>query len=184
MHKNIFTYLICFTLVFCGQNRGVAQNVNELLSDTELLNKYILEELNVLRKKKRAKPLENNPSLLEAAKDHALFLTTSRQLTHFQNRNKKKKTPDDRIQFYGGNFDVVGENIQQINVDDIFDEVARDATPTLIYQALAKILVENWRKSPPHYKNIIDKEFQFTYTAIAINENGRIFACQLFSGNY
>ena len=171
-------------MLICCQSRGVAQDVNELLSDTELLNSYVLEELNILRKKKRAKPLENKPSLLAAANDHVLFLTNSRQLTHFQNRNKRKKTPDDRIQFYGGDFDVVGENIQQINVDDIFDEVARDATPTLIYQTLAKILVENWRKSPPHYKNVIDKEFQFTYTSIAIKKDGSIFACQLFSGNY
>lgn len=185
MKKNtLFSFLFFALLVLLFHKKGVSQEEQASFTDTTLLNTYILEEINHLRKKARALPLEINKGLRAAAEDHALFLTTSKKLTHFQKRNKKKYTPDDRITFYGVNFDVVGENIQQIMISDITNELNSNKKLDDPYRALAKLLVKNWRKSPPHYKNLIDKEYNFTYTAIVLANNGRLYACQLFSGNY
>jgi uncharacterized protein YkwD len=51
------------------------------------------------------------------------------------------------------------------------------------YEKLAKELVITWRKSPPHYANMINPDFKTSFTSIAIGENGEIYACQLFGGS-
>jgi len=174
-----------FSFLFLSLSKTLlSQEQYGSFTDAIRLNAYILEEVNHLRSKKRVAPFEINKDLSKAAEDHVAFLTTSKKLTHFQKRNKKKYTPDDRITFYGANFDVVGENIQQIMQTDVDHELNSNKKLDDPYHALAKVLVENWRKSPPHYKNLIDKEYTFTYTALNITDDGRVFACQVFSGNY
>ncbi len=44
---------------------------------------------------------------------------------------------------------------------------------------MAKILVLNWKNSPPHYKNMIQPGYSGTLTAIRMGSDGVVYACQL-----
>lgn len=144
--------------------------------DEENLKRYITEKVNELRKKKRESDLETNNSLESAADDHAIYMANKKAISHFQKRNKEKYNPKNRVDFYGGEFEIVGENVQQIHISDLRDDSDN------MDEELAALLVENWRKSRPHYENIISPNYNFTWTSIAYDEEGNIYACQLFSG--
>ena len=81
--------------------------------DQNIINKHIINEVNILRKRKKRPPLKNDFKLHKAAQDHAQYLSKKNTLTHFQNI-KKKKTPADRLSFYKIDFVSCGENVQYI----------------------------------------------------------------------
>lgn len=151
--------------------------------DKELLNKFILAEVNKIRKKEKAEPLENKSELLPAAQDQADYMRRKEKLTHFQRFNKYKKTPKNRVDFYGRQFAVVGENVQLNNLRLNAPPNDKKNPPVTTYEKLAQELVTSWKNSPPHFRNMIDPEFKSTYTTISITENGEVYACQLFGGS-
>jgi uncharacterized protein YkwD len=61
--------------------------------DPALLNKYIIDEVNTLRKKAKVDSITNNDHLLSAASDHAQFMRRKRKITHFQTLNSAKRSP-------------------------------------------------------------------------------------------
>lgn len=150
--------------------------------DHELLNKFILDEVNEYRKRAKEAPLENESLLYPAANDHANYMLAKEKVTHFQ-RSKLKKTPKNRVDFYGQQFATVGENVQLNNLN--FGSTTKDKSHPLIhtYEELAEKLVLDWRNSPPHYANMISNHFLTTYTAISVSEDGEVYACQLFGGS-
>jgi len=98
------------------------------------------------------------------------------KLTHFQ-KTKIKKTPKNRVDFYGEQFAMVGENCQQ-NYLSIKGE-----HDVKTYEDLAKVLVTGWRNSPPHYANMISEDYTTTFTSVNIGSDGKIYACQLFGSD-
>lgn len=150
--------------------------------DVDILNEHILEGVNKLRKKAKVHRLRNETALLPAADDHANYMLKKTKLTHNQ-RKRIKKTPKNRVDFYGQQFNQVGENVQLNNLN--LNRSSKDKkNPRLdTYERLAEQLVLGWKNSPPHYANMISPNFQTTNTAIAIGENGEVYACQLFGGS-
>lgn len=144
--------------------------------DGKLLNEYILKEVNKHRKKAKVPALKNDGLLHLAAEDHVNYMSNKDKLTHFQ-RNKFKKTPKNRVDFYGEQFDLVGENVQQNWLKISEKKFIKNC------EELAKTLVTGWRNSPPHYANMIYEGFTTTYTAVNINSDGKIYACQLFGSD-
>jgi len=152
--------------------------------DEELLNSFILKEINEIRKKEKVDSLNIEALLAPAANDHADYMSGIEKTTHFQ-KDKAKKSPKNRVDFYGQQFSSVGENVQLANVNLIPKELKKKIKTDKIesYEDLAKVLVTNWKNSPPHFANIIRPEFTNTYTSIKIGPNGEIYACQLFGSN-
>lgn len=150
--------------------------------DNALLNKYILLEVNKLRKKEKVDPIENRMELLAAAQDHANYMMNERKLTHFQKFNKIKKSPKNRVDYYGRLFNTVGENVQLANLRIVARSTDKNP-PISTYEQLAEELVENWKKSPGHFKNMVSPDFKSTYTAVSINADGEVYACQVFGGS-
>lgn len=175
--KKLFWLLLIFPFFIFSQDKPI--NYKQI--DVDLLNKYILEEVNLLRKKKKVAPLKNESLLEPAANDHSSYMQSKDVLTHYQ-KNKIKKTPKNRVDFYGEQFDRVGENVQ-LNHTQNKVKVKRKEKTIETYAELAKSLVYNWEHSPPHYRNIITPEFKTTYTTIKVGEDGKIYACQLFGRN-
>lgn len=151
--------------------------------DKELLNKFILAEVNKIRKKEKAEPLENQSELLPAAQDHADYMRRKAKLTHFQRFNRYKKTPKNRVDFYGRQFAVVGENVQLNNLRLNAVPGDKKNPPLTTYEKLAQELVTTWKNSPPHFRNMINPEFKSTYTTVSVTETGEVYACQLFGGS-
>lgn len=150
--------------------------------DMELLNELIINEVNRYRKKAKVNPVHNEPALLPAADDHANYMLAKRKLTHNQ-RQKAKRSPLNRVEFYGSQFDRVGENVQQTYLQLVSSADDKKDENINTYEELAVSLVLAWRNSPPHYENMIRPEFETTYTAVAVGSEGEVYACQLFGGS-
>ena len=175
--KTILWLFLLLSVTFFAQDEKVIYS--DL--DVELLNDYILKEVNLLRKKAKVKPLKNELLLQPAANNQASFMQENNKLTHFQKR-KDKRTPKNRVDYFGGQFNVVGENVQQIHKDSKV-KIKRKERAIDSYSELAKLLVYNWEHSPPHYRNIITPNYKTTFTTIKIGKDGKIYACQLFGGS-
>lgn len=150
--------------------------------DADLLNSFILQEVNALRKKAKVNPLANEKALSQASQDHANYMLRKDKLTHNEVK-RKKHTPKNRVDFYGKLFSTVGENVlfNFLNLNaPLFDKKINRLDT---YEKLAETIVLQWKDSPPHYANMIRKEFETTYTNIAIGEDGKFYACQLFGGS-
>ncbi len=150
--------------------------------DVELLNNEIIKEVNKLRKKVKVAPLQNEIALLSASKDHANYMLEKSKLTHKQ-RIRVKKSPKNRVDFYGQQFNRVGENVQLNNLN--LNASPKDKKHPRIdtYEKLAEQLVLGWKNSPPHYANMINADFSTTYTSIAVGPDGEVYACQLLGGS-
>jgi uncharacterized protein YkwD/outer membrane protein OmpA-like peptidoglycan-associated protein len=150
--------------------------------DADLLNTFILQEVNALRKKAKVDPLANESALSQASMDHANYMLRKDKLTHNEIK-RKKHTPKNRVDFYGKLFSTVGENVlfNFLNLNaPLFDKKINRLDT---YEKLAETIVLQWKDSPPHYANMMRKEFETTYTNIAIGEDGKFYACQLFGGS-
>lgn len=142
-----------------------------------------LNEVKDLRKKKRVDVLKNSTALSSSVIDHLNFMVKNNRLTHIQRWNNTKKTSKTRADFYESGFEIIGENVQYTSIKNIKEELKVNRKVDNLYEALAKVLVENWKNSPPHYANMINSDYHYTYTEIKITETGRIYACQLFGGS-
>lgn len=174
-------YFILYLLVFLSYSSDCQTLLNQSAINSEKLNEFILKEVNELRHKAKVEDLRNEIALESAASDHANYMLKKTKLTHNQ-RKRIKKTPKNRVDFYGKLFDRVGENVQLNNLNLQSATGNKKNPPVHTYEKLAEQLVLAWKNSPPHYANMIEPTFINTYTSVAIGENGEIYACQVFGG--
>ncbi len=155
---------------------SIAQNeiIDTIKFDYDLLDKYVMEEVNKLRKRKRADSLIHDPSLDAASQDHAKYMGDNENLTHTQ-KSKVKRGPFDRVLYYGGTHNIVGENIQVVPVDYLNEK----SKYRLTYRKLAKEIVDNWKGSKGHYANMINPEFVGVSHSY-YEKDGMLYICQVF----
>ena len=156
-------------------------NINAFSQNTfnctsEEFNLHVLKEVNKLRQKVKVPPLYNDTLLSAAGIDHSNYMAQKDKLTHFQ-RKKDKKTPKNRVDFYGEQFAIVGENVLQ---NWLIIPKKHDIKTS---EELATVLVESWRNSPRHYANMISENYTTTYTSFNISSEGKIYACQLLGSD-
>ena len=176
--KHTLLFLISY-LILIGNIFGQIILSNDSEIDLELLNTHILNEVNLLRQTAKTPPLSNQILLKPASEDHASYMLDHEKTTHFQ-KNKIKKTPQNRVNFYGEQFSLIGENIQMTYISLCFEKKSKRQKKGIVtYESLAKELVLNWRNSPKHYKNIIFPDYKTTFTSIKMTKDGKIYACQL-----
>lgn len=175
------TMRIFFIIFFIVSASYAQQSVDWKNYDVDSLNYYITIEVNKLRGKAKALPVVYQPLLSPAAKDHADYMLEKNTLTHNQ-KNKQKRTPKNRINFYGGQFVTVGENVQVLRLNSVSKQFQKKNEPKTIetYELMAKVLVLNWKNSPPHFANMIHPAFSGSTTVISVGNDGLVYACQLF----
>ena len=174
----IYISLFFFSVYVNAQQ--LPKNLKDI--DHKILNEYILNEVNIIRKKKRTKALKNDKRLEAAARDHALYLYSKQTLTHKQAK-KDKKNPWDRLKFYKLSFKTCGENIQYLypNAPSPTKKEIKSSKPNT-YEYLAKVLVTFWAESKGHLFNMVHKDFTHTYVVTKVDEkDGRLYAVQLFT---
>jgi uncharacterized protein YkwD len=142
--------------------------------DTERFNQYVLDEVNKLRIRERVDTLIEDHSLDAASQDHADYMAENNVLSHAQ-KEKLKNKPYDRVLYHGGTHNSVGENIQIVPINYMFEK----SKGKLTYQKLAKEVVSNWKKSAGHFKNMVRKDFAGVSHSYAFNK-GMMYCCQVF----
>lgn len=165
--KTLFSLLLLLisTLSF-------SQNQNKI--DLEKLKTKVYQLVNEERSNNDKKVLGLDAYLKKAADDHAKYISKIKTLSHEQTVTKKE-TPKERVYFYGGNsFVLVGENLLFTGIkDQVYSETDLDT--------LALKMFNLWKKSPNHYKNMIEHKYFYTDIGFSIDwENKKIYAVQLF----
>ena len=162
----LFCSLILSVVIFSQQK--------EATIDLTQLKTKILQLVNEERKSVASPSLTFDTFLLKAAEDHAKYIAKVQTLTHEQT-NSKKVNPKDRVYFYGGNaFELVGENL-------LFTGIKNQIYSNEDLDALALKIVQLWKKSPNHLKNMINPKYTFTEIGFSIDwENKKVYVVQLF----
>jgi len=158
--------------------------------DVEILNAAIFHLTNKERKKKKRSELIFSAELGKAAQFHSEQMRDQKFYSHENAKDKEFYSLDDRIRYFGGNFRMYGENINDIDYKGQWrDKFFMLGITPLTYGDLAKKIVRSWMSSSGHRANILDLDFKFLGcgTALPINPHKRkkyiyIYSTQDFGG--
>lgn len=166
MNKLFTSIVILFSISIFSQQK--------IEIDFEKLNSKVTTLINNHRKSLKLKELTKDTFLIKAAEDHSLYLRKMGFLSHEQ-KDIKKKNPSDRVYFYGGKtFSGIGENI-------LFTPIQQKKYNDSELDELAQIVFNQWKSSLPHYKNMINKDFDAADLGFFIDpKRKRIYATQVF----
>lgn len=157
--------------------------INEKKFDTALLQQLILEKIDSVREAYQKPGFTKDAILQRAAEDHASYLARKQTLSHFQDGNKKKHNPQDRVVFFGGEGYLTGENAAEHPVKVLL-RLGKGMTINRVenYEQSALLFVQQWVNSPMHFKNLMREDYSRTGVAVALDQKeNRIYAVQVFS---
>lgn len=180
MKKISVIFGLCLLLAFQLQAQTP---IREQQFDAALLQKLIHEKVDSVREAYRKSAFATDPYLQKAADDHAGYLARKRTLSHFQEGNKKKYNPQDRVVYFGGKGYLTGENAAEHPVHVLLVKgkgltVSRVET----YEQSALLFVQQWVNSPMHFKNLMRDDYTLTGISVSLDpKNKHIYAVQVFS---
>jgi len=160
-----------------------AQHIDYNNIDYTYLEQLIKIGIDSLRHEKKLNSLTNDSILYLASKDHAAYFLKNGYTGHFQNDNPEKKTPHQRIQFYGGDYLMTAENVaKSFLFVPLRSSVHTGSTIEVNdYKDAALEFVQGWRDSKGHYKNIITPDFNITGVAVSYDPKTQaLYAVQTF----
>lgn len=180
--------ILFFLLIGIRSIELKAQQVDFAIDPSNLSSKYLtyLIKLGIdsVRNLKKLTPLQFDSRLEAAAQDHALYLLSNPNAGHYK-KIRDKHNVADRISVYGGSFKSTGENIHQtLLVEQInsYRHIDNFTFRNGYYRQTARNIVAGWVSSPPHYKNLLQPDFQFTGVAIGYDTlNNVLQIVQVFS---
>lgn len=142
--------------------------------DKKNIKTQLLKKINQLRKSKGAAPLKFDEKLSKPAEVQSFYMSKNNKLTHGQ-ANPRFNTPAKRIKHFSPLlFDIFGENV-------LLSKKVRFPLSSAACIRIANEMFEAWKNSPGHYANMIDKEFDSTNFAFALNADNQIYATNVFA---
>ncbi|QEH37456.1 Cysteine-rich secretory protein family protein [Aquisphaera giovannonii] len=134
--------------------------------DLERVAKLLLESTNAFRKEQGRGELKNEEKLASTARDFARFLAENDKFGH----EADGSNPSERVKKHGYDYCALAENIAyEFNTEGFASE------------ELARNLVENWKNSPGHRKNMLDPDATESGMAVAHSEKSdKYYAVQVF----
>jgi uncharacterized protein YkwD len=132
---------------------------------SDVIDKYrdaIFDKVNALRDKKDLLPLTRNDKLDAAAQRHAENMAKQDKMAHLLDGKRSV----DRVLMEGYEASVVAENVAQAPAGS---------------NKSAAAIVDGWRYSPGHYKNIILEQATETGLGAARSKSGKWYFCQVFA---
>ncbi|MCH2233262.1 MAG: CAP domain-containing protein [Crocinitomicaceae bacterium] len=165
---------LLFILLFLSFDVN-AQVIDTNNIDLEKLNEELFKQVNLIRTRKRLDSLSPDQVLTDAADDHAQYMTDKDELGHGQ-KTRGKRTPDDRVRFYGGTHNAVAENVLFIE----FGYELRKGKYRLTYERFAKLMADRWKKSKGHYNNIINPMYDNAGLAMKLTDGGQLYVCMVY----
>jgi uncharacterized protein YkwD len=179
-----YLFFPSFLVIVLLSASNISKDEDEKIAPSDFkadkLESLIFEKINETRKQKNLNPLKPDAVLRKAALEHAQYQAKTDKLTHFESK-KRLKTPADRIEQLDKGFLEVGENVAFIS-SGIEEREGKKVIRIdyYTYGEAAEKLVNDWVKSPGHYKNII-ANYTLTGVAVSLNkEFNRIYAVQEF----
>jgi hypothetical protein len=134
-------------------------------ADPDRVAALVVDEANALREGEGLAKLARNAKLVAAARDFAEYLAAHEKLGHEADGH----TPPQRAKAHGYDYCIVSENIAY-----------QFRTRGFRTDELAHGLVEGWKRSPGHRKNLLDRDVVETGAAVARARSGRYYAVHMF----
>tara|TARA_B100000767_G_scaffold262493_1_gene275224 strand:- start:4526 stop:5044 length:519 start_codon:yes stop_codon:yes gene_type:complete len=167
--KNLFLFLVfsvCF-FSFGQQNQ-------------ETISNLIFKKTNLLRKAKDLKPFKKLDTLDYLAQYHSDNMVLKKFYEHIDHEGLSPVERAEKLNIQawrreGNKFVGIAENIAQV---PWFENVVR-CGDTRSNEAIAECLVQGWKKSPPHYKNILG-DYVYLGVGISFDADQMGFATQNF----
>ena len=184
--KNFTRIQLILILLSVYSITAVSQQPSDVINpqsiNYQLVDKLFNQKLNELRKSKNAKELTGDATLVQAANDHSNYMATNDTLTHFQ-KSTIKKTPNDRVRFYKGVHDGVGENcLYTYLFKPISGKRKKDTVTIRTYEQLAEQIYISWKNSPGHYKNMIDPKYDVQGISFSyLPKSNKLYSSQVFA---
>lgn len=125
----------------------------------------VVERTNVFRKAQGLEPVSIAPALEQAAQEFARFMAKTGKYGHAADGRR----PPQRAAAQGYEYCIVAENIAYQYRSSGYDTAT-----------LAQEMVEGWKQSPEHRKNMLEPAVTQTGVGIAQGEEGRYFGVQMF----
>jgi hypothetical protein len=182
MPKKSLLILICFSFLLKSLHCQTASSVIDPQEiNYDFIGRLFNEKLNELRKSKGLSQLKLDPYLEKAAQEHAKYMTDNDTLTHIQN-NTVKKTPSDRVRFFKGNHEGIGENcLFTFLLTPIKDRLKKELITINTYEQAAQDIFTSWKNSPGHYKNMIEPSYDVQGIGFSYNkQKKKLFSSQVF----
>lgn len=181
--KNLFPLLL---ILFSCVNSVLGQGSSTVYVhdfDAVLLSQLVKEKIDSVRMVHGLNPLTHDSILTQAALDQSKYLIANSNAKHSQ-QDKNKNTPAKRVQYYNGEFQLVGENIlltyiqEKLRASKLIEDIYyRNQT----YEQAAQNIVAGWLGSRGHFANIIKSEYQYTGVSAALDSaTNRVSITQVF----
>ncbi len=180
--KYFFFVIISISALVSFAQQELFHNNEKLTAELKIVEDLVYKKIDSLRAKKKISGLIKNQYLVKAALSHVDWMVEKGKFSHIQNKSKTK-TPQNRVKLVGGNDSFVGENIAYTLFDIEMTNKKGQQYINKSYEAVANDLVQMWRNSKGHYKNIITKDYKSTGVALAVDfEKNKVYAVQVFGG--
>lgn len=161
--------LATFAFLLLASNQRGTDKIDPDHFDDQMMRQAVVKVVNEHRAKLGMRALIANDLVQKAAQDQVDYLNSSGKWSHEQ-ANANKRTPKERIQFYGGTVRKFGENLADIYVvrkcSVYMEDGSMDTATLTTYRAAAEKLLNAWLQSSGHRKNIETPEF--TRTGIGV----------------
>ncbi|MES2863420.1 MAG: CAP domain-containing protein [Bacteroidota bacterium] len=140
--------------------------------DNDKIESKLFDKINRVRVENKCSKLKRDVDLDKAASNHAEYIASKEVLDHVQNENLKTKKLLDRVKFFSKDKYVnVAENL-------LFTTISKE---TIDSEVIAEKMKSLWVKSPSHFKNIKNSEYNYTGFGIALNKSKtKIYVVQVF----
>lgn len=179
----LLVLLLLFPALLPAQQPGDPVNLNAI--NYKLLDQLFSKKLDELRRSKNLGGLAHDAVLAKAADDQAAYMQLNDTVTH-QQKTPKKNGPVDRVVFYNGTHDGVGENCLMTPVGKrvLKNPKNKKDTSTVTYttyEQVANAFFQMWKNSPGHYKNMIDPRYEVQGLGFSFNAaRQEIYVAQVF----
>ncbi|HSQ03584.1 MAG TPA: CAP domain-containing protein [Burkholderiales bacterium] len=167
--------LISNAAIVCGATEAPGAGSRADAPDSEQVRKPVPQATaervvaltNEFRRQESRAPVAVNGQLREAARDFARYIADHRKMDHEADGN----TPATRARKHAYDYCIIAENLAY--------EYSSAGFTT---EELARSLVEGWKHSPEHRKNLLQPDVTETGVAVAgSNKPGYYYAVQMFA---
>jgi len=167
--KNLFLLLVFSVCMFSFGQRN-----------QETISSLIFKKTNLLRKAKGLKPFKKLDTLDYLAQYHSDNMVQKNFYEHIDHEGLSPVERAEKLNIQawrrsGNKFIGIAENIAKA---PWFENVV-GCGDTRSNEAIAECLVQGWKKSPPHYKNILG-DYVYLGVGISFDANQMGFATQNF----
>ncbi len=150
--------------------------------DAQLLSTLVNNKINEKRMDEGRNALQVDELLYNASTDQNHYMMMHGKAVNDQ-VNEGKEAAEDRVKFYGGNYNKVGENVQFMG----FRTIKRKYHTVVLYptyEAAAEEIADNWIGSHPHLSNLLNNGYYRVGTSVSLDaQRNGIYASQVFGSN-